>query len=241
MSTTSGYTLLPCKVRMESCKFQPAAVLCSCHFLVISKHKSKHQILRNQKLLSLGTGLKVQNTDRYRNMVVCDSVGSGPTVPSASSPTPVPGSWKPWILGILLSVILPFWRGKWGPLLKLKEEVQAVINKVEAVTDTVEKVAEEVEKVADDIGDQLPEGRLKDALEFVEDMAEDTADGAQLAGDFIDKVEDMVDEAEEKVESLMEPNTSSDEQAKKTAAVAAAAAAAAGEDGKEKEEDKGQA
>ncbi|XWS21456.1 hypothetical protein CRYUN_Cryun30bG0056300 [Craigia yunnanensis] len=210
MSSTSG-SILPCKVRMKSCKFQPA-ILGFSHFLVISKHKAKHQILRNQKLQSLGTGLRMQNTDRYRNMVVCSSVGSGPLIPS--NPTPGPGSWKPWFLGILLSIILPFWRGKWRPLLKLKEEVETVIDTVEAVTDIVEKVAEQVEKVADDIGDHLPEGRLKDALEFVEDMAEDTAGGARLAGEFIDKVEDMVDEVEEKVESFMESN-SSDEQAKK--------------------------
>ena len=68
------------------------------------------------------------------------------------------------------------------------EEVETAIDKVEAITDIVEKVAEQVEKVADDIGDHLPEGRLKDALDIGEDMAEDTADGAHLAGEFIDKV-----------------------------------------------------
>ncbi|XVE95243.1 hypothetical protein REPUB_Repub02eG0079400 [Reevesia pubescens] len=186
---------------MESCKFQSPAILCFSHFLVISKHQGKHQILRNPKLQSLGTGLIVQNPDRFRNMVVCSSVGSGP-------PTPGPaGSWKPWFLGILMSIILPFWRGKWGPLLKLKEEVETVIDTVEAVTDIVEKVADKAEKVVDDIGNHLPEGRLKDALEFVEDMAEDTADGARIAGEFIDKVEEMVDQVEEKVESFMKPNS----------------------------------
>ena len=59
---------------------------------------------------------------------------------------------------------------------------------MEATTDIVEKVAEQVEKVADDIGNHLPKGGLKDALEFVEDIAEDTADGAHSAGEFIDKV-----------------------------------------------------
>ncbi|XVF64839.1 hypothetical protein PTKIN_Ptkin09bG0198700 [Pterospermum kingtungense] len=203
-------SILPCKVPVESCKFQPTAILCFSHFLVISKHKARHQILRNQKVKSLGTGLRVQNTDRCRNIVVCSSAGSGPQIPS--NPAPGSGSWKPWILGFLMSMILPFWRGKWRPLLKLKEEVETVIDTVEAVTDIVEKVAEQVEKVADDIGDHLPEGRLKYALEFVEDIAEDTADGARLAGDFIDKVEDMVEEVEEKVESFIEPESSYDHQ-----------------------------
>ncbi|XVF36647.1 hypothetical protein REPUB_Repub19eG0075100 [Reevesia pubescens] len=211
--STSG-SILPCKVRMESSKFQTASFICFSQFLEISKHKAKHQILRNPKLQSLDIGFRVQNTDRYKNMVVCSSVGSGPQIPSNPS-TPDPGSWKPWFLGILMSIILPFWRGKWGQLLKLKEEAETVIDRVEAVTDIVEKVAEQVEKVADDIGDHLPEGRLKDALDFVEDMAEDAADGARIAGEVIDKLEDVVDEVEEKVESFMEQK-SSDEKAKET-------------------------
>lgn len=59
---------------------------------------------------------------------------------------------------------------------------------MEAITDIVEKVADEVEKVADGIGNHLPEGKLKDALEFVEDIAEETSDGAHLVGQLIDKV-----------------------------------------------------
>ncbi|MBA0787521.1 hypothetical protein Gotri_025250 [Gossypium trilobum] len=53
--------------------------------------------------------------------------------------------------------------------------------------------------------------RLKNALQFVEDMAQNTADGARLAGDLIDKVEDV----EGKVESWMGEN-SIDEEAKRT-------------------------
>ncbi|XP_022736859.1 uncharacterized protein LOC111289730 isoform X2 [Durio zibethinus] len=204
-------SMLPCKVRMEYCKFQSPTILRCSHFLVISKQKEKHQIVRNlQKLQSLGTGLiRVQNTDRYRNMVVCSSVGSGP--PTPSDPTPGPGSWIPWIMGILVSIILPFWRGNWGRLLKLKDEAETVIDTVEAFTDVVEKVAEQVENVADDIGNHLPEGKLKDAFELVEDIAEDTVDGARLAGEVIDKVEDIVDEVEEKVESLREPKSTHEE------------------------------
>ncbi|EOY15914.1 hypothetical protein QUC31_000776 [Theobroma cacao] len=207
--STSG-SILPCKAvcfRMASSKSQPA-ILCFSHLLVISKQKGKHQILRNhQKLQSLGTSLRVPNSDRYRNMVVCSGVGSGPPIPS----DPSPGSWKPWILGMLFSIILPFWRGKWGPLLKLKDRVETVIDTVETVTDIIEEVAEQVEKVADKVGDQLPEGRLKDALEFVEDIAEETADDARLAGEFIDKVEDAVDDVEKQVESFFDKDEKAEE------------------------------
>ncbi|GMI90984.1 hypothetical protein like AT2G14095 [Hibiscus trionum] len=211
MSTSSGFNL-PCKVPMESCKSQ-SSILCFSHFLVVSKHGAKHQILRNSKFQSLGRGLRLQNIGRNRNMVFCNSsVEPGPVVPS--TPTPGPGSWKPWILGILMSIILPMWRGNWRPLLKLKQEAETVIDTVEAVTDIVEKVAEQVEKVADEVGNILPEGRLKDALEIVEDLADETGDGARIAGDFIDKVEDMVDQVEEKVESSMKSNSGDNDEAK---------------------------
>ncbi|XVE55550.1 hypothetical protein DITRI_Ditri03aG0168000 [Diplodiscus trichospermus] len=154
-------SMLPCKVRMESCKIQPPAALCF-NPLVISKHNRKHQIRRNQKLQSLATDLiRKQKTDRYKNMVVCSSIEPGPSNPS--NPNPGPGNLVP-------------------------EEVEIVMNAVEAVADLVKIVAEQVEKVADDIGDHLTEGRLKDAFEFVEDLADDTGDRARLAGEFIGKV-----------------------------------------------------
>ncbi|KAK8298192.1 hypothetical protein V6Z11_D05G237400 [Gossypium hirsutum] len=144
-------------------------------------------------------------------MVFCNSnVEQGPVIPS--SPAPAPGSWKPWILGFLMSIILPFWRGNWRPLLKLKQEAETVIDTVETVTDIVEKVAEQVEQVADKVGDSLPEGKLKDALEIAEDMAEGTVDDARIVGEFIDKVEDMVDQVEEELESLIKPNSGDDEE-----------------------------
>ncbi|KAE8658974.1 Detected protein of unknown function [Hibiscus syriacus] len=194
------------------CKVQPAIIGFS-HSLVISEHKANHHIPRNQNLQSLGTALRLQHADRDKNMVVCCSLGSGPSFPS----NPGPASWKLWVLGILMSMVLPFWRSKLGSLLKWKDEVETVIDRVEALTDIVEKVAEQVEEVADDIGNHLPEGRLKDALELVEDMAQNTADGARFAGEFIDKVE----EVEEKVESWMEQN-SAVEDSEKTGEEAAA-------------------
>ncbi|XP_039069146.1 uncharacterized protein LOC120215565 [Hibiscus syriacus] len=182
MSSTSAL-IFSCKVQMEStCKFQPAITRFT-HFLVISKHKAKrHRIIRKQNLQFLGTSIWLRNIDRDKNMVVRCGVGPGPSNHG-------PGSWKLWVLGILLSVVLPFWRSKWGPLLKLKDEnAETVIEKVEAVTNTVKKVAEQVEEVADEIGNNLPEGRLKDTLEIVEDVAQNTAEGARFAGEFFDQV-----------------------------------------------------
>ncbi|KAK8624214.1 hypothetical protein V6N13_065567 [Hibiscus sabdariffa] len=193
MSSASA-SIFSSKVPMESsCRFQPAIIR------LISKHKAKeHQIKRNRNLQLQGASLRLKTTDRDKNMVVCCSVGSGPSIPSN------PGSWKLWVLGILLSIgiALPFWRSKSGTLLKLKDEVETVIDKVEAVTDyaeklaeqveevtdVAEKVSEQVEKVADEIRNHLPEGRLKDALGIVEHTAQNTAEGARFTGEFINKV-----------------------------------------------------
>ncbi|KAK8298191.1 hypothetical protein V6Z12_D05G238600 [Gossypium hirsutum] len=218
---------------MESRKSHPS-IVCFSEILVEPNHKGKHQILRNSKFQPLGSGLRFQITDRHSYMVFCNSnVEQGPVIPS--SPAPAPGSWKPWILGFLMSIILPFWRGNWRPLLKLKQEAETVIDTVETVTDIVEKVAEQVEQVADKVGDSLPEGKLKDALEIAEDMAEGTVDDARIVGEFIDKtlrimigshqiqeikdqqhlipdVEDMVDQVEEELESLIKPNSGDDEE-----------------------------
>ena len=50
-------------------------------------------------------------------------------------------------------------------------------------------MAEKVEKIADEVGDQLPDGgKLQTTLELIEDLAEETAKNAHLAGDLIDKV-----------------------------------------------------
>ncbi|KAB2082931.1 hypothetical protein ES319_A05G231300v1 [Gossypium barbadense] len=173
---------------MESRKSHPSIVYFS-EILVVPNHKGKHQILRNSKFQPLGSGLRFQITVRHSYTVFCNSsVEQGPVIPS--SPAPAPGSWKPWILGFLM------------------KEAETVIETVETVTDIVEKVAEQVEQVADKVGDSLPEGKLKDALEIVEDMAEGTVNDARIVGEFIDKV----DQVEEELESLIKPNSGDDEE-----------------------------
>ena len=54
--------------------------------------------------------------------------------------------------------------------------------------DAVEKVAEQVEKVAEDIAEGLPAGKLKNAVTFIENVADQIDDTAEVVGDAIDKV-----------------------------------------------------
>ncbi|KAI8548306.1 hypothetical protein RHMOL_Rhmol07G0264000 [Rhododendron molle] len=120
-------------------------------------------------------------------------------------------SRKGWILGALITIMLPFLRNKWGPLFKLTKDVEAVAERAEHVTKVLEEVAEEVDKVAKEVADELPNGgKLEKAIESVESAAEKADKAAHLADDLIDKVE----EVDKEVESFMEPVN---DQAKETA------------------------
>ncbi|CAI9778053.1 unnamed protein product [Fraxinus pennsylvanica] len=108
-----------------------------------------------------------------------------------------------WILGILLTIVLPFGTNNRGPVLKLKDEVDTAVETIEHITEVVEKVAEVVDKVAEDIADDLPEGgRFRKAVDFIENVAEETAKDAHLLGDIIHKVQGFEEDVESIVESL---------------------------------------
>ncbi|MBA0566063.1 hypothetical protein Golob_010913, partial [Gossypium lobatum] len=93
-----------------------------------------------------------------------------------------------WALGTLVPLLLSFTTSKWGPFLKLKNEADNMLEAAEQITDVVEDVAGKVEEIADQLGEQLPDGgKLRATLELVEDLAEETAKDAHLAGDLIDK------------------------------------------------------
>lgn len=68
------------------------------------------------------------------------------------------------------------------------ERVDAIVDSVEDVAEVVEQVAEKVEDIADEIGDKLPEGKLKGAFNFIEEIAKETAKDAHLVDEFIEKV-----------------------------------------------------
>ncbi|ONI35233.1 hypothetical protein PRUPE_1G524300 [Prunus persica] len=90
--------------------------------------------------------LKVQNGTKIKMDVVVNGAEPGTPLPSdPSSGT----SWKLWLVGILISVVVPFWKNKWWPLQKFREQIETTLDSVEDVAELVEKVAGEVEKVED--------------------------------------------------------------------------------------------
>ncbi|PON41438.1 hypothetical protein PanWU01x14_289610 [Parasponia andersonii] len=155
----------------------------------------------------LGLLLSLRNRSNAKmDKIVCNSVE-----PGASCGGGAPwNTWQGLVFGVVVTLILPFWRSKWGPLLAFKNKVDSVVDSVEAVAEVVEKVAEKVEDIADDIADKLPEnGKLKDAVLLIEKIAKETAKDAHLVDEFIEKVEGV----EEKVESLFD-NVPEDQAAK---------------------------
>ncbi|KAK6115017.1 hypothetical protein DH2020_007286 [Rehmannia glutinosa] len=92
---------------------------------------------------------RLQNySTRRRNFTVHNSVQ-----PNAPLPSQPPSSSLRWILGIVLTIILPFASNKWGPLLNIKQEVDTTVETIEEIVDIVEKMAEVVDKVAENISD----------------------------------------------------------------------------------------
>ncbi|KAK9110975.1 hypothetical protein Scep_018494 [Stephania cephalantha] len=112
---------------------------------------------------------------------------NGSTLTASSGPTSC--SWKNWVLGTLISIILPFWRHKWAPLLALKKEVVMVVETIDVVTEVVEKVAEGVEEIAHSVAESLPDGEgLQKVACLVEAAAKKVAQEAHVADEFIHKV-----------------------------------------------------
>ncbi|TMW86126.1 hypothetical protein EJD97_021912, partial [Solanum chilense] len=155
-----------------------------------------------------------------RKFVVCCN-GSLPTPPSSN---PLNG----WVVGILLSLVLPLFRFKWGSLLQIKNKVEDVIETVEEVVDGVEMMAEKIDEVAENIVSVLPDSQLKNVIKAVEEFSEDTAEAAHAAGDFIDQIQG---EDVELVEEVVVPKEQLKNLSEKTAKVANAA-----EDLKDKKE-----
>ncbi|XP_042049566.1 uncharacterized protein LOC121795175 [Salvia splendens] len=125
------------------------------------------------------------------------SANTAPGVPPAAAPPP---SSKPmsWILGLVVSFILPFFTNKWGPLWVIKNKLENAVQTVENIVEAVEKVADSVDKIAEDIADDLPEGsKLRDLVEKVESLAEKTAKTADSLDDVIDKVQEAGDHVDD--------------------------------------------
>ncbi|KAK7275803.1 hypothetical protein RIF29_16927 [Crotalaria pallida] len=163
------------------------------HLGFYSKSKFNLFSIPDQKL-----ALRFQKDFRRKmNMTVFANIPQGAPLPV----DPSPAHWKAWVIGTIVTILLSSSRGKWGPLLQLRDKIQITIDEVERVADIVEEVAETVEKVADVATKNLPEGKLHDAAEIVGQVAENIDMLAENAGNALEKVEEMGKEMESFIES----------------------------------------
>ncbi|KAI3513713.1 hypothetical protein L1887_21052 [Cichorium endivia] len=151
---------------------------------------------------------------RWDRMIVYANVDpAGIPSPPPGSP---PGSWKNWVIGILMTFIIPLVTTKGGIIKLLLQKVDQIVNTAEHITDMVESVADKVDKVVEELADDLPESsQLKKTLDYIEQVAERVEKDAQNAGDFIDKVQEMEDKMEDLMEPVLEEAKEVDKEAKK--------------------------
>ncbi|XP_024933501.3 uncharacterized protein LOC107427618 isoform X1 [Ziziphus jujuba] len=125
-------------------------------------------------------------------------------------PPPVPPQnnilyWARWVLGSILTLLLPFWKQYWGKLQRIEGKVEMVAEEVESVAEVVEKVAIKAEKVSSEVANVLPDnGKLKETALIVEHISKIAAQDAQLTLDIIHKVDALKHDFEE-LETLVEP------------------------------------
>uniref|UniRef100_A0A7N0UN40 Plastid-targeted protein 4 n=1 Tax=Kalanchoe fedtschenkoi TaxID=63787 RepID=A0A7N0UN40_KALFE len=148
---------------------------------------------KSLKVTPIGSrGQRLGGSVLVRNSVLPD----GTPVPSGS-----PDSWKSWVFGLLVTLIFPMWRSKIGPFALLKNKLDNVVQTAEDIAEVVEQVAEQVDKLAEEVSEHLPEGgKLRHAMDVLEDLAEGTAKKAHLLGEVIDKVQEVEDDLEELIE-----------------------------------------
>ncbi|KAI3674525.1 hypothetical protein L2E82_52206 [Cichorium intybus] len=97
-----------------------------------------------------------------RNFAVRSNITppAGAPVPSGSPS----GSMKSWVVGIVLTFVLPFFTHKWGPLTLLKNKVDTVVDTAESIMEAIEDVAGKVDKV-EEAEDKLESLILSEAKE----------------------------------------------------------------------------
>lgn len=67
-------------------------------------------------------------------------------------------------------------------------KIDNAIDKAEEIADIVEEVADDVENVAESAANHLPKGKLRDACEYIDKVAEKVEKDAHIAGEALQKV-----------------------------------------------------
>ncbi|GAA0151348.1 hypothetical protein LIER_32575 [Lithospermum erythrorhizon] len=163
--------------------------------LTISKHNNKSSLFSsNGSTLCVATTYSARpQVNKQRSKSYFKAVQAIPeTAEGFLSFFPADTPWYAWAGAAMIAVPLAIQR-----IVKLTNEVEAVADGIGDIADTVGKVADQIDKAADDLVEKLPEGKLKEVIEQVDDLAEATSREAQKLEDLMDKVEEMSNEMEE--------------------------------------------
>ncbi|KAK6136474.1 hypothetical protein DH2020_029770 [Rehmannia glutinosa] len=126
-----------------------------------------------------------------------------PTLPAA--PKFGLSNWVKWLLGSILSFMLPLWTNKWHNMLTLEGKAVRVVEEVEVVAEVVEKVATTADKALAEVANQLPDNsKLKEAAQIMEHVSSVAAQDAQLIENIIHKAAHVKQDVEE-LEKMVEP------------------------------------
>ncbi|KAG6421975.1 hypothetical protein SASPL_118535 [Salvia splendens] len=103
-----------------------------------------------------------------------------------------------WLLGYVVTFLLPFWKTKWDNLLMLEGKVARVVEEVEVAAEVVEKVATTADKVLEEVANQLPDNsKLKEAAQALEHVSSVAAQDAQQIENIINKVSNVKQDIQE--------------------------------------------
>ncbi|GMI74657.1 hypothetical protein HRI_001135000 [Hibiscus trionum] len=113
--------------------------------------------------------------------------------------------WARWLLGSVLSFLLPFWKSKWAYLKRMEGEAEVVVEVAENAAQVVEKVATVAENMSAEAAEKLPDdSQLKKAAMVVEHVSEIAAEDAHATTKFIQQV-GAVKHDLDGLEALVEP------------------------------------
>ncbi|KAL3843777.1 hypothetical protein ACJIZ3_001180 [Penstemon smallii] len=115
-------------------------------------------------------------------------------------------NWAKWLLGSVLSLLLPFWKSNRDNLLILEGKAEMVVKDVKEVAEVIEKVATTTDEVLKEVENQLPDNcKLKEAAQVMEHISTVAAQDARLLENIIHKVGEVKQDLEE-LETIVEPN-----------------------------------
>ncbi|KAK8518940.1 hypothetical protein V6N12_012175 [Hibiscus sabdariffa] len=113
--------------------------------------------------------------------------------------------WARFLLGSVLSFLMPFWKSKWASLKRIEGDAEMVMEAAENATQVVETVATTAGNMSAEVAEKLPDdSKLKKAAMVVEHVSEIAAQDAHATKQFIHQVE-AVKHDMDGLETLVEP------------------------------------